>query len=209
MFTSIMRVLHEMLPCSRNFFNQKRKYRLAQQEQNENIGEIRKIREIASPRVVRGLSLGRSPSRRLSSRGQSVGSQGNDISSRFSSMQQQQMPDVRVKKNMSREHVRNSSRQNKEIMSSANERNFLPELSDLSGREDNNRSPMGSPMGKKLNMQTKIRNKNGPSHIDFGHTSSFSDIDSGTQSPITPSKGFGLRNNFQRKGENPRRSNYT
>ena len=36
----------------------------------------RQIREIASPRLVRGLSLGKSPTRRLSSRGQSVGSHG-------------------------------------------------------------------------------------------------------------------------------------
>ena len=30
MFTSIMRVLHEMLPCSRNFFSMKRKYKMRQ-----------------------------------------------------------------------------------------------------------------------------------------------------------------------------------
>ena len=36
MFTSIMRVLHEMLPCSRNFFSMKRKYRMKQQEENED-----------------------------------------------------------------------------------------------------------------------------------------------------------------------------
>jgi len=79
MFTSIMRVLHEMLPCSRNFFNMKRKYRLKQAERDENAGEIRSVREIASPRFVRGLSLGKSPTRRQSSRGVSVGSQGNSF----------------------------------------------------------------------------------------------------------------------------------
>lgn len=70
------------------------------------------IREIASPRIVRGLSLGKSPSRRLSSRGVSVGSGGasfTDIGSRFSSMQQQ-VNDVRVKKNKNPVDVRNSSR---------------------------------------------------------------------------------------------------
>lgn len=70
MFTSIMRVLHEMLPCSRNFFNMKRKFRAQQNEDDEQ----RKIREIASPRMVRGLSLGRSPTRKISSRGCSVNS---------------------------------------------------------------------------------------------------------------------------------------
>ena len=35
MFTSLMRVLHEMLPCSRNFFSMKRKYRQRQQMEDE------------------------------------------------------------------------------------------------------------------------------------------------------------------------------
>ena len=68
------------------------------------------------------------------------------------------MPDVRVKKNMGREHVRNSSRQNKVNMS-ANQSNFLPELNDLNSREDTS-SPMSSP--KKLHMQNKIRKLNVP-----------------------------------------------
>ena len=72
MFTSIMRVLHEMLPCSRNFFSMKRNYR----QTRDNASDIQpKIKEIATPRMVRGLSLGRSPSRKLSSRScSSVGS---------------------------------------------------------------------------------------------------------------------------------------
>ena len=76
------------------------------------------------------------------------------------------MPDVRVKKNISREHVRNSSRQNKVNMS-ANQSNFLPELNDLNSREDA-RSPMGSP--KKLHTMNKIRNFNQPGdpHLNFG-----------------------------------------
>ena len=66
---------------------------------------------------------------------------------------------MRVRKNNAREHVRNSSRQNKEILSGTQGSHFLPELNDLNSREDQ-RSPMGSP--KKLHMQNKIRNKNGP-----------------------------------------------
>jgi len=76
MFTSIMRVLHEMLPCSRNFFSMKRKYRLRQQDNEERKSEGRRIREIASPRFVRGLSLGKSPSRRPTSRDCSQSSTG-------------------------------------------------------------------------------------------------------------------------------------
>jgi hypothetical protein len=68
------------------------------------------------------------------------------------------MPDVRVKKNMNREHVRNRSRINMANMTaSQNAGTFLPELNDLSSREEA-RSPIGSP--KKLNVQTKIRSKN-------------------------------------------------
>lgn len=33
MFISIMRVLHEMLPCSRNFFKMKKKYKEKIQEE--------------------------------------------------------------------------------------------------------------------------------------------------------------------------------
>ena len=62
------------------------------QQARDDVTEMRtKIKEIASPRMVRGLSLGRSPGRRSASRGQSVGSHGggNDFSSRISSMQMQ------------------------------------------------------------------------------------------------------------------------
>mmetsp|Transcript_6501 Transcript_6501/g.8768 ORF Transcript_6501/g.8768 Transcript_6501/m.8768 type:complete len:119 (-) Transcript_6501:878-1234(-) len=117
MFTSLMRVLHEMLPCSRNFFMMKRKYRASQLEQEETKSDGRRIREIASPRFVRGLSLGKSPSRRPSSRGCSQSSNGG-LSQRFSQMQlsnQAGSPDVRVKKKMGKDHVRNSSRQNKAL----------------------------------------------------------------------------------------------
>ena len=62
MFTGIMRVLHEMLPCSRNFFSMKRKYRMAQQARDDVTERRTKIKEIASPRMVRGLSLSKSPS---------------------------------------------------------------------------------------------------------------------------------------------------
>ena len=91
---------------------------------------------------------------------------------------------------MSREHVRNSSRQNKiATMSSANNgSSFLPELSDVSGREET-KSPLAGP--KKLNIQSKIRIKNGPTPIDTQMMAqSFNDRTSGNNSPITPSKAF-------------------
>ena len=120
------------------------------------------------------------------------------------------MPDVRVKKNMSREHVRNSSRQNKVNMS-ANQSNFLPELNDLNSRDDA-RSPMGSP--KKLHMQNKIRNLNVPGgdpRIDISalQSASLSEVESSNGSPITPSKTFGVRNFKRPNIEDPRRSNFT
>ena len=65
------------------------------------------------------------------------------------------MPDVIVKKKMSREHVRNNSRKNKVSMSG--NQNFLPELNDLNSREGAG-SPIGSP--KKLHTVNKIRNFN-------------------------------------------------
>ena len=87
MFTSIMRVLHEMLPCSRNFFSMKRKYRMAQRPREDGTERRTKVKEIASPRMVRGLSLGKSPTARGTSRGDhSVGSGTNDFSSRMSNV---------------------------------------------------------------------------------------------------------------------------
>ena len=76
MFTSIMRVLHELLPCSRNFFSMKRQYYRAKQLTHDNNEEIQtKVKEIARPRMVRGLSMSRSPTRKLSSRStSSIGS---------------------------------------------------------------------------------------------------------------------------------------
>jgi len=121
---------------------------------NSRSPEERKIREIASPRFVRGLSLSKSPTRKVSSRGVSRGS--TDQSQRFSALQS---PNVRVKKNMGREHVRNSSRQH--ALKTTTNSNFLPDLNDA------DRSDIGTPMSmvgssspKKLSMQTKIRNKN-------------------------------------------------
>ena len=93
---------------------------------------------------------------------------------------------------------------------SSNPSNFLPELNDINSREDA-RSPMGSP--KKLHMQSKIRNLNvpGDSRINRSdlHSGSFSEVESGGGSPITPSKTFGVRNFVRPNIEDPRRSNFT
>lgn len=147
MFLALMRVLHETLPCSKNFFSMKRKFRARQLECNAD-AQPQKIREISSPRIVRGLSLGKSPVRRPSSRASNSSAGGDFQSSRLS----HQMPDVRVKKNIRGEQIRNDSRQNSAAMSGQS--GFLPELSNVNDREDV-LSQVSSP--KKLTMQTKIR----------------------------------------------------
>ena len=58
---------------------------MAQQARDDATERRTRIKEIASPRMVRGLSLGRSPNR-ATSRGQSVGSNSNDFASRMSSL---------------------------------------------------------------------------------------------------------------------------
>lgn len=115
-------------------------------------------------------------------------------------------PDVRVKKNMGRDHVRNSSRQNK-ALGSSNTGNFLPELTDVQASRDANRSPLTTPGSpKKLNMQAKLRGgRNGaPMNLNVDtSTSVFSEFDSRAGSPITPSKTFALRS-FKRADLNNR-----
>lgn len=93
-------------------------------------------------------------------------------------------------------------------MSSAG--NFLPELNDVSSREDNGIGPV-SP--KKLHIQNKIRNKNTPQVINFAvenhNSASLSEAVSEHGSPMTPSKAFGMRNYKRPTIDNPRKSNYT
>ena len=109
MFTSMMRVLHDCLPCSKNFFHMKRMYRARNYDFDREMSPpASSIKAIASPRLVRGLSIGKSPGRK----GVGDDSTGDDspiytgeelYQSRFQSMHSQfstRMPDVRVKKNM-------------------------------------------------------------------------------------------------------------
>ena len=114
--------------------------------------ENRKVREMASPRLVRGLSLHKSPSRKLSSRAASLGSTDG-----FSKIVSQASPDVRVGKKMNPEHTRTKSRQNKELNS---QRNNLPELNEFKDRMDI-LSRVSSP--KQMVMSSKMRSKNGTS----------------------------------------------
>lgn len=115
MFTSLMRVLHDCLPCSKNFFHMKRQYRARNcdfdREMSPTAGASQMtIKAIASPRMVRGLSIGKSPGRKgvgeaSSGDGDSPLYTGDEqYQSRFQSTMQSQfsnrMPDVRVKKNM-------------------------------------------------------------------------------------------------------------
>ena len=58
---------------------------MAQHAQDDRSERRTKIKEIASPRMVRGLSLGKSPTHRASSRGQSVDSGTGTFASRMSS----------------------------------------------------------------------------------------------------------------------------
>ena len=87
MFTALMRVLHETLPCSKNYFHIKRAFRRKQKLAGIQIpGEVDNddnIKTIASPKLVRGLSLGKSPSRNKSNDGLST-SDNDGYRSRFS-----------------------------------------------------------------------------------------------------------------------------
>ena len=116
MFTSMMRVLHACLPCSKNFFHMKRVYRarLGDFERETSAAtqasSAQAIKAIASPRLVRGLSIGKSPGRRGAGEGSDADADSpihtgeEQYQSRFQSTTQSQfsnrMPDVRVKKNM-------------------------------------------------------------------------------------------------------------
>ena len=128
MFTSLMRVLHDSLPCSKNFFHMKRQWRQHASEYEYEVNPAATIKAIASPRLVRGLSIGKSPGRKggedSSEEGNSPTSTGGEMyQSRFQSMHSQfstRMPDVRVKKNMNPNHVRNHSRQNAQMVLSQN-----------------------------------------------------------------------------------------
>jgi len=53
MFYSLMAILHERLPCSKNFFRMKKTFRAA-----EDKGDCSSpVRTIASPKMIRGLSI--------------------------------------------------------------------------------------------------------------------------------------------------------
>lgn len=52
MFYSIMRVLHDTLPCSKNFFRLQKEHRLKKSK-----GSTSPIYSMASPQLVRGLGL--------------------------------------------------------------------------------------------------------------------------------------------------------
>ena len=58
MFYSLMVILHEKLPCARNFYRLRQKFREKdanyQQTQMDNSSPIRTI---ASPKMIRGLSI--------------------------------------------------------------------------------------------------------------------------------------------------------
>ena len=55
MFYSLMAILHEKLPISTTFFRLKKKYR-----DNRDAGSSSPVRSIASPKMIRGLSITKS-----------------------------------------------------------------------------------------------------------------------------------------------------
>ena len=54
MFYSLMAILHMQLPCAGNYFRLKKLYREGNQNKNESNSPIRTI---ASPKIIRGLSI--------------------------------------------------------------------------------------------------------------------------------------------------------
>ena len=68
MFYSIMRVLHNQMPCTANFFRLRRKYRLKFKSSLEPEQEgTNAFVKLASPRFVRGLNINLAASNTLSS----------------------------------------------------------------------------------------------------------------------------------------------
>lgn len=56
MFYTLMAILHERLPCSKNFFRMKKTFR------DREIGDCSSpVRTIASPKMIRGLSITKTP----------------------------------------------------------------------------------------------------------------------------------------------------
>lgn len=57
MFYSLMAILHMQLPVAQNFFRLKRKYRLRRRDTKQTDSSSSRIRMIASPKMMVGLSL--------------------------------------------------------------------------------------------------------------------------------------------------------
>ena len=55
MFYSLMAVLHERLPIATNFFRLKKKFR--EMRRGSNMQSSSPVRTIASPKMIRGLSI--------------------------------------------------------------------------------------------------------------------------------------------------------
>ena len=66
MFYSLMAILHEKLPCATNFFRLRKKFK--EKNLNENSSPIRTI---ASPKMMRGLSIPKNQRGGASDRGSS------------------------------------------------------------------------------------------------------------------------------------------
>jgi hypothetical protein len=110
MFCSIMRVLHDNLPCTKNYFIQKRRYRNLMNSVNptRRRSSSPSVKEIASPKFVKGLQFNRRDS---------VNSKDFEHSNKDVSPHSRHAEDFRVKTNVNPAHIRNSSMQNSQAMS--------------------------------------------------------------------------------------------
>ena len=84
MFYSLMAILHEKLPCSKNHFRLKRKYRENLAEQNGEECQS-PVKIIASPNIIKGLGISKKMSSDVSSvspkkKSGEIGSLGNSPS---------------------------------------------------------------------------------------------------------------------------------
>lgn len=57
MFYSLMAILHERLPCSPNFYKLKKQFRQKQEAELGLDKSTSPVRTIASPKIMRGLSI--------------------------------------------------------------------------------------------------------------------------------------------------------
>ena len=110
MFCSIMRVLHDNLPCTKNYYIQKRRYR----DLMNSVNPMRRrssspsVKEIASPKFVKGLQFNR--------RDSNTSKDFEHLND--NSPNPRKHEDFRVKNTVNPALIRNSSMRNSQVQSS-------------------------------------------------------------------------------------------